>query len=186
VAWTSCWVWALASVLVWQTQLMANDFPPVCAVTGSPAQTWQKFTFTKTPPWAFWVGGVILSAALAERVTGYLPLTQASAQKIRTLRWTFLGLLLIGFVLFGISFVVAANSTGPLWAVLFFLGLGALFAGLIGTLVGRGAMGPRGKLLDQQPGYYQLRLIELSNVHPAFVAAVQQHQQMRAQQAQRQ
>jgi hypothetical protein len=185
VAWTSCWVSVLASVLVWQTQLMANDFPPVCAVTGSPAETWQKFTFTKTPPWAFWLGGVILSAALAERVTGYLPLTHASAQRIRTLRWIFLGLILLGFVLWVVGFVVAANSTGPLWTGLFFLGLGAMFAGVIGALLGRGAMGPRGKLLDQQPGYYQ-RLIELSNVHVAFVAAVQQHQQMRAQQAYRQ
>jgi hypothetical protein len=61
-----------------------------------------------------------------------------------------------------------------------------LFAGATGMFLGRGALGPRGALLEEQPGYYHQRLIELSNVHAAFVAAVQQHQQMRAQQAYRQ
>ncbi len=172
-------------VLIWQPQLMANDFPPVCAMTGAPAETWQKFTFTKTPPWAFWVGGAILSAVLAERVSGYLPLTKASSKQVRTLRWIFLGLILFGFALFITSFAVAAGTTGPLWWLPFLVGLGALFAGAVGMLIGRRAMGPTGKLLDQQPGQYH-RLIELGNVHPAFVAAVQQHQQMRTQQAYRQ
>ena len=153
-------------------------------MTGQPAEMWRKFTFTKTPPWAFLVGGVLLSAALAERATGYLPLTHASAQKVNMVRWIFAGLLALGFVLWVVSFVVAANSTGPAWGLLFLAGLGAMLAGVIGMLVGRGAMGPRGRLLDPQPGYHQ-RLIELSNVHPAFVAAVQQHQQARAAQTPR-
>ena len=176
---TSCWVCRLASVQVWQAQLAANDFPPVCAMTGQPAEMWRKFTFTKTPPWAFFVGGVLLSAALAERVTGYLPLTHASAKKVNTLRWIFAGLIGLGFLLWVLSFVVAANTTGPGFGLLFLAGLGAMFGGLIGLWFGRAMLGPTAKLFDVQPGQYQ-RLIQINNVHPAFVAAVQQHQQARA------
>ena len=153
-------------------------------MTGQPAETWKKFTFTKTPPWAFFVGGVLLSSALAERVTGYLPLTRASAQKVNTVRWIFGGLIALGFLLWVVSFVVAANTTGAAWGLLFLGGLGLMFAGLIGLVIGRGAMGPRARLFDVQPGQYQ-RLIQLDNVHPNFVAAVQQHQQARAAQQSR-
>lgn len=181
---TSCWACGLASVQVWEAQLTANDFPPVCAMTGQPAEMWRKFTFTKTPPWAFFVGGVLLSAALAERVTGYLPLTHASAQKVNSMRWIFGGLIALGFLLFFVSLGVGANTTGPAWGLLFLASLGLMFAGLIGLVAGRGLMGPRGKLFDVQPGQYQ-RLIQLDNVHPNFVAAVQQHQQARAAQQSR-
>ena len=53
-------------VQIWASQLAANDFPPVCAMTGAPAEAWRKFTFSKTPPWAFWAGGIILARALSE------------------------------------------------------------------------------------------------------------------------
>jgi hypothetical protein len=167
-------------VLIWEAQLTANDFPPVCAMTGAPAEMWRKFTFSKAPPWAFWVGGVILSAALAERFSGYLPLTRASARRIVLVRVAFVGLILLGFASWAIGVPVAANSSGGFYALLFLLGLGAIFAGVIGILLGQSAMGPAGKLLDRQAGQYQ-RLIELRNVHPVFVAAVQHLQQMRAQ-----
>ncbi|HSS62470.1 MAG TPA: hypothetical protein VLK30_13530 [Candidatus Limnocylindrales bacterium] len=150
-------------------------------MTGAQAEMWRKFTFSKTPPWAFWVGGLLLSAALAERVSGYLPLTRASARKIRIVRWSFAGLILLGFVLWATGFAVASIANGAIFEFLFLAGLGAMFGGVVGTFLGRAAMGPRGKLLDLQPGYFQ-RLVELTNVHPAFAAAVQQHQQMRAQQ----
>jgi hypothetical protein len=154
-------------------------------MTGAPAEMWRKFVFSKSPPWAFWVGGLLLAAALADRVSGYLPLTRASARKIVLVRVAFVGLILVGFASWAIGFAVAANSNGGLYALFFLLGLGALFGGLIGLLLGRAAMGPTGKLLDQTPGQYQ-RLIELGNVHPAFVTAVQQHQHERYAQAYRQ
>lgn len=176
----------MAKVLVWQTQLMANDFPPVCAMTGAPAETWRKFTFSKTPGWAFLVGGALLSAALTERISGYLPMTHASVQRMRTARFAFGGLLIAGLVLWiGWIFLASNSGNAMLWA-LFAIGLAAMLAGLIGLSASRKVLGPSGKLLDQQPGYYNLRMIEIGNVHAAFAAAVQQHQQMRAQQAQRQ
>ena len=40
-------------VQIWASQLAANDFPPVCAMTGRPAETWRKFRFATPPDWAY-------------------------------------------------------------------------------------------------------------------------------------
>jgi hypothetical protein len=50
---------------------------------------------------------------------------------------------------------------------------------IIGGLVIRRLVGPQGKVMEARPGYTD-RLIEIRNVHPAFVAAVQQMHQARA------
>ncbi|TMG25324.1 MAG: hypothetical protein E6H95_12090 [Chloroflexi bacterium] len=59
-------------VTIWQSQLTANDFPPVCAMSGQPAETWHKFRFATAPPWAFLLGAIVV-AALSRRASGYLP-----------------------------------------------------------------------------------------------------------------
>ena len=175
---------ALNRVLIWQSQLAANDFPPVCAMTGSAAETWRKFTVSKTPPWAFWVGGIFLARALSERTTGYLPLTRASMKKLRTVTWTFGALipLAVFFWVLGIVLASVSNSaiSTEIFELLFLLGLGALFGGIVGLFLGKPAVGPQAKILERQPGHYE-SLIELRNLHPNFVAAMQQRQQARAQ-----
>jgi hypothetical protein len=40
-------------VQIWASQLGANDFPPVCAMTGRPAELWRKFNFSTPPRWAY-------------------------------------------------------------------------------------------------------------------------------------
>ncbi len=149
-------------------------------MTGRPAETWRKFTFSKTPPWAFWAGGIILATVLSKRTTGYLPLTRASAMKLRMVTWMFGGLIALALFFWVVGIVlVYVGSAGVIIELVFLLELGALFAGAIGLLIGRPAITPSGKILDLQPGYYE-SLIELRNVHPAFVAAVQQHQLARS------
>ena len=62
-------------------------------------------------------------------------------------------------------------------ATLSFLGF------VIGLLVVKPLIGPRGNVMEQRPGYHD-KLVELRNVHPAFVAEVNyKHQQRAAQQA---
>ncbi len=155
-------------------------------MTGAPAETWRRFTFSKTPWWAFWVGGILLSTALSERTTGYLPLTRASVKTLRTVRWTFAGLLPFAFFLWVIGIIVASVSSsdvnGAIFELLFLLGLGALFAAIVGTFIGRSVVGPAGKVLKAPRGQAE-SLVELRNVHPAFVAGVQQLQQVRATQS---
>ncbi len=155
-------------------------------MTGSQAETWRKFTFSKAPPWAFWVGGVILRAAMAEYTTGYLPLTKGSVKTLRTVTWTFAALIPLAFLFWVVGILVASvsnsSANGAMLEFLLLLGLGAFFAGVVGLLVGRSAIVPAAKIFNPRPGYPE-SLIELRNVHPAFVSAVQQLQRARAQSA---
>jgi hypothetical protein len=50
---------------------------------------------------------------------------------------------------------------------------------VVGYLVVRPLVGPRATVMEQQPGYYD-KLVELRNVHPAFVTAVNEVHQQRA------
>ena len=161
---------------------MANDFPPVCAMTGQPAETWRRFRFSTAPPWAFLLG-VIAMLALSRRATGYLPLTRDSAKKLSIFTWVFVGLLPLALLFWVAAAFVAPPDSDPVRStitlLLVFFGFGSFIVGLIGGIVGRRLYGPTGKVLEQQPGYYE-PLIELRRVHPNFVAAVRQRQQERA------
>ena len=167
----------MAKVLVWQSQLAANDFPPVCAMTGLQAEAWRKFRFSTAPGYAFWFGA-LLAAAMARRASGYLPLTKKSVRNLRVATWGAASFLPLAVVLW-ISAAIVQSDTAIF--VLLTLGFAALLVGIIALLIVRRAYGPTGKVLEPQPGYYQ-SLVELNHVHPAFVAAVQELQHMRAQQ----
>lgn len=168
----------MAKVLVWQSQLAANDFPPVCAMTGRQAETWRRFSFSTAPGWSFWVGGLLAAALTAHRAAGYLPLTKASAQNLRVMTWSFVALIPLAVVLWITAAFVQSGTVAFGLAV---FGMAAILVAVIGLGVVRRLYAPTGKVLEPQPGYYQ-SLVELSNVHPAFVTAVQQLQHMRAQQ----
>ncbi len=171
----------MANVQVWQSQLVANDFPPVCAMTGAPAEMWRKFTFTNTPAWAF-MFGAIGAAAFSSRVSGYLPLTRQASQRITRVRWLFAGLIPLAIVLFVVGGIVSPAdgdpTRGTIAGLLFLLGFTAILVGIIGILIGRNYFGPGARIIERrgQPE----PLVELRRVHPAFVAAVQQQQQARA------
>ncbi|HEV2034500.1 MAG TPA: hypothetical protein VGU71_09930 [Candidatus Dormibacteraeota bacterium] len=71
-------------------------------------------------------------------------------------------------------------NAGAVGGVLLFVGVLMLIAGLVGRLVVTPLVCPRGGV-TLQPGYPD-KLVEIRNVHPAFVAAVTQIHQARAQQ----
>ena len=173
-------------VLIWSSQLRRNDFPPVCAMSGEPAETWRKFSFTSAPPWAFWVGGLLLSYVLARRASGYLPLTRASERLLKAPNWPVIAFAAIGGMLWVVAIIVAAvaggNNTGSavaVWAGLF--GGWSFFVVLIAFLLTNRGYGPSGRVLEQQIGQYE-PLVELQRVHPKFVEAVRRHQGERARQ----
>ncbi len=182
-------------VQIWAGQLAANDFPPICAMTGRPAETWRRFRFATPPAWAYallvlaCVGGIgligfaIVMAAIAQRASGYLPLTRASRRTVNLAFWGPLALLGLALAIWMAAAIIGlpTNDTtlNSIGAVLFFIGLLVFAFGLIGRLVITRLVGPRAKVREQQPGYYD-KVVELRNVNPAFVAAVNQAHRVRA------
>lgn len=183
-------------VRVWAAQLEHNDFPPVCAMTGRPAETWRKFNFSTPPAWTYallllvCLGGIgiivfaVVVYAVSEKASGHLPLTRQSNLTVALTQWIPAALLIAWPVTWVLGFVFASSpdSNGE-FAVFFFLGLFLMVAGLVGRLVVKPMISPRGKVQALQPGYYD-RLVEISNVSPAFTAAVHRQQQQRAPQPQ--
>jgi hypothetical protein len=78
---------------------------------------------------------------------------------------------------------VRSSTTSPIGvAIAWTLAGAALLAflgGIVGALVLRRVIGPRARVMEAPPGYFD-RPVELRNLHPAFVAAVLYTQQTRA------
>lgn len=174
-------------VIVWSSQVAANDFPPICAMSGAPADVWRKFRFATRPVWtyiflAFGLLPFFLVALLVTRsVTGRLPLTRASRRKLRLGNAISLCLLPVGIALLFIGGAMADASdqtTSIIGGVVVALGFLSLLGFIVGVLVVRNMVGPTGKVMAQQPGHTD-KLVELRHVHPSFVAAVNQMHQAR-------
>lgn len=181
---------------MWASQLWANDFPPVCAMTGRPAETWKKFNFATPPDWAYallfliCLGGIgfvafaVTIAVVSQRASGHLPLTRSSARTVRLAFWIPVGILIAWPVCWLIALIVGVagnndSTANGVAATFLFLGFACMVAGLVGRLVVTRLITPHAKVRAPAPGQTD-RIVELRNVHPVFVAAVQQHQQARA------
>jgi hypothetical protein len=182
-------------VQVWASQLWSNDFPPVCAMSGRPAETWKRFKFVTSPAWAYsllllvcagglgFIAYAIATAAVAERASGYLPLTRSSSRTVTLAFWVPTGLLIAWVAAWVLTAALAWSTTDPnvttiAW-VCFGLGFFFLAAGFAGRLIIAPLLRPRGKVMGMAPGQND-RLVELRNVHPTFVAALNQVSQARA------
>jgi len=183
-------------VRIWAAQLAQSDFPPVCAMTGRPAEKWRKFAFSTPPAWTYallllvCLGGIgiivfgVIVYLVSQKASGYLPLTRQSDRTAALVTWIPIGLLIAWPVTWVLGFVFGSSpESGSTFAVFFFLGLFFLVIGLVGRLVATPLICPRGKVHAPQPGYAD-RLVELANVSPAFAMAVQHVQQQRAAQLQ--
>ena len=180
-------------VQIWASQLAANDFPPVCAMTGRPAETWRKFRFATPPDWAYALlalvvlGGIgiiayaIVIASISRRASGYLPLTKRSRLLLNLYMWgtaalfpVFLVLLIAGIVLAGntddqaLGFVAGTMIVTSVVLLVTFLVLVVL----------RRWIGPGAKVMEPPIGYYD-KPVELRRVHPTFVGAIHQMQATR-------
>jgi hypothetical protein len=183
----------LGKVQVWASQLWANDFPPVCAMTGRPAETWKKFKFATPPDWTYallvltCLGGLgfiaftIVVAAVSERASGFMPLTRSSSRIVTLAFWIPLALLIAWPICWVLAFFLPSSSGDPAVGELVWLGIFFLLAGMIGRLVVNRFVSPRAKVMELAPGHVD-RIVELRNVHPLFVAAVLQRQQAAASQ----
>jgi hypothetical protein len=163
-------------------------------MTGQPAGTWWRFRFATVPRWAYWfflllctgVGLLpifIIFAVVSRRASGHLPLTFSSRGRLRLVNWIVISTLPLMVLLFIAAAIVGSNTNDQTGSTITFslVMLAALsFVGfVVGYLVVRPLVGPRATVMEQQPGYYD-KLVELRNVHPAFVTAVNQVHQQRA------
>lgn len=163
-------------------------------MTGKPAETWRKFTFASPPAWTYallvllclGVFGILIAAlvtySVSERATGHLPLTRSSSRSVGLAYWIPVGVLIASPIAWLIAFVFGSGSDSPIFPLFFLLGIFFLLAGLVGRLVATPLISPRARVHPLAYGQYD-RLVEISNVAPAFVAAVQQHQHARFAQA---
>jgi UPF0716 family protein affecting phage T7 exclusion len=166
-------------------------------MTGAPAQTWRKFRFASPPQWAYalyvlillGVIGLLIAAAVlagvSQRASGHLPLTRASSRLVGLAMWVPVFLIVAALVLWtivpiaaGFNFDSADTNAAAIAGLIYLVGAVLLISGLVGRLVVMPLVTPRAKVIVQ-PGYYD-KLVEIRNVHPAFVAAVNQAQQARA------
>lgn len=144
-------------------------------MSGRPADRWQKFTFRTAPGWIWalaplalvgligWVVIVIVRYTVTRTAKGVLPLHHSRRAQLLWLRWGSAGAILLGPAIF-IAGLIANNG----WIVL--VG-GLLF--VVAVLFAAFALrwfGPRAKVVEI-PGY-PMFLLELRNVHPAFVQAL--------------
>jgi hypothetical protein len=93
--------------------------------------------------------------------------------------WVPTGLLIAWVAAWVLTVVLAWTTTDPnvstiAW-VSFSLGFLFLAAGFVGRLLIAPFIRPRGKVMPMAPGQYD-RIVELRNVHPSFVSAVNQVQ----------
>jgi hypothetical protein len=163
-------------------------------MSGRPAETWRRFSFVTPPTWAYsllllicagglgFIAYAIAIAAVAERASGYLPLTRSSSRTVTLAFWVPTGLLIAWVAAWVLTVILAWTTTDPNVSTLAWVsfGLGFLFlaAGLGGRLLVAPFMRPRGKVMPKVAGQGD-RIVELRNVHPNFVAAVNQVQHVR-------
>jgi hypothetical protein len=124
----------------------------------------------------------IATAAVAERASGYLPLTRSANRTVTLAFWIPTGLLIAWVAAWVLTVVLAWTTTNPNVTAVAWVsfGLGFLFlaAGLAGRWMIAPFMRPRGKVMPMAPGQND-RIVELRNVHPNFVSAVNQVQPSR-------
>ena len=160
-------------------------------MSGSRAETWRRFKFATPPSWAYallilvCLGGMgiiafaVVLGLTAQRASGYLPLTRDSSRLVTLATWVPVGLLGLAVLLWIAAFPVSASdSIGDAAGWLFWVGVLLFLSGLAGRLIVTPLLCPRAKVMEMAPGQND-RIVELRNVHPAFVAAVQQLQRDR-------
>jgi hypothetical protein len=112
-------------VTVWASQLANGEFPPVCAMTGAPSETWRKFRFSTSPPWAFAFAVLIcvgigffvipplmyLVYLVGRNASGSLPLTHESVRKLgRPMRFG-IPTIVVGLLLLVIAALTVSRTT---------------------------------------------------------------------------
>ena len=127
---------------------------------------------------------VPLAYLVSPRASGRLPLTKASARSFHTLTTISIIVTVLAIAMWSVALILGYGVRGleASYAslLLFMVGFLVLVVGLLGLDVSLQMtvplMGPRGRVMNKQPGQHD-RLVVLSNLHPAFVEALNRRRQ---------
>ena len=176
---------------MWASQLANDDFPPVCVYSGEPADAWWWFRPFTTYRWAapflfllllLVIGFVVtgpLAYLLARRAGGHLPMKAMYARRLWMLPRVSAAILAAGVVMLVAALHAPLNNNvvvGLAGILAFTVSPILILIGLFGVELGLqvlwNPLAPRGRVFAQKSGDPD-RIVEISNVHPAFVAAAQ-------------
>src|SRR5579864_8412626 len=122
-------------VTIWASQLKRGDVPPVCAISGAPAEAWFKVRYVTAPGWAWatlillvtgigLIGTFLIMRLVSRSANGVLPTTLAIKLQMRNaalIGWgaaaSFIFFPLAGGIVGG-AFDTAENSTPALIGLL--------------------------------------------------------------------
>lgn len=170
----------MASARAFVDDVVLGELPPVCAKTGAPADLRARVTagVGGLSGWAFllvflgplgWIVLVVLalSGSGRETVEGWVPMSEAAYEGVRARR----RIIIVGLAVTALSLlalvVAGASSVSPLPA------LALLAAGVLAITVGA-VLADRADVGVSLDG--SRRWVTLDRVHPAFAAAVDEHQ----------
>lgn len=108
-------------------------------------------------------------------------LTKSSKRQLRIVNGVFIVLIPLAFAFFAAALTInSSDQADPtIVGILTVLALLSLTIGILGGLYIAPRFGPTGVVMGRTEGYYDY-LVELRRVHPFFVVAVQEQQQLRA------
>ena len=130
----------------------------------------------------FGVGFVLtgpLGYVLSRRAGGHLPMKAKYARRLSMVPWISAAILALGVVmaLAGLLMPIDNLALGLVGVLLLSASIFVLLVGVVGLQIGLqvawNPLAPRDRIFERKPGDAD-RIIEISNVHPAFVAAAQQ------------
>jgi hypothetical protein len=162
------------TVAIWATDLETWTLPRVSVISGRPAEDWVTITYRTAPMEARVVSSAV-AAMVATSVRCHLPVTRSEKTSIQLVRWFPRVLVLLVLVsIFGGC--AECSLTPPDWsgvgAFLFLLGCLALVPALLLWKFVPDLAVPRATVYETPP--YGAKLVELRNVSPAFIQAVEQ------------
>lgn len=143
--------------------LEEGRLPPVCAMTGDPAEEYVRITFTSTPGWTwilllFGILPFLIARAFSKtRVVGLVPMSDAALRRARSFNWIVGGL-------FGVGALILVLGMASDLSALAVAGTTAIAAAALIAMIGWAFVWPAGRVAGD--------VVSFSSVDPRFAQEV--------------
>jgi hypothetical protein len=172
--------WSEDTITVPASYFEEGRLPGVCVVTGAPATSNLRRRFNSTPGWVGclifvnWLALLVAVLATRRSATGYLPVCNAVAVRVRRRHAVALRLVVVGVLAWIAVIPVSAipdlaSFATPLGSALALAGLAALIGAAAASMMEAAVLGIQGRVVVDGFG---VRWVQLRGVHPAFSRAL--------------